>query len=104
MKQRNYPTEYADKVMRHWESNKADIVPLSMRKFCEEWDIPRSTLREWITKKNNEALSPSLFYKEPGTANKAAVPLDKNVIAVLRLLSNELTALSMDLDAILDPL
>ena len=106
MNQRQYPSNSVAQILEEWEYNQTKAqCPLSMRRFCEDWNVPRSTFQGWLSKQNLESLPLDRFYAKPISvpeANKA--PVSKEVVEVLRMLASELSAISTDLDELLDKL
>ena len=103
MSQKLYTPSFLTTILNEWDynQNKAQC-PVSLRHFCEEWNVPRSTFQGWLKKRNPDLLPVNRFYAGPTEATegkKAAI--DKEVVEVLRMLASELAAISVDLDEIL---
>lgn len=103
MSQKQYTPSFLTDILDEWDYNQNEAqCPVSLRRFCEEWNVPRSTFQGWLKKRNPDPLPVNRFYAGPTEATevkKAAI--DKEVVEVLRMLASELAAISVDLDEIL---
>lgn len=106
MSQKQYTPSFLTDILDEWDFNQTRAqCPISLRRFCEEWNVPRSTFQGWLRKRNPDPLPVSRFYSEPTDATEQKkAPVDKEVVEVLRMLASELAAISTDLDEILDKL
>jgi len=103
MSQKQYTPSFITDILDDWDLNQNEAqCPVSLRRFCEEWNVPRSTFQGWLKKRNPDPIPVNRFYAgstEATEAKKAAI--DKEVVEVLRMLASELAAISVDLDEIL---
>lgn len=96
-----YTHEYIQDVLSDWEfcDNSNDK---SMREFCEDWDIPRSTFQGWL--KRAEALPENRYYFAPKQeVEDTFIPTEGRSPAVgevLQLLAHELSDIAANLSAI----
>lgn len=105
----DYTSVIVNAMLEGWEYNQQKKSPLSMREFCEEWNVPRSTFQGWL-RKDRIALANNinaLRANEEGKSSKikpSRSDVSSQTTEVLRMLANELSAISSDLNEIVDQL
>lgn len=105
MNQQTYTPSFLTDILDEWNYNQTEaICPMSMRQFCKDWNVPRSTFQGWINKQAVATLPSDRFYSKPTETDTKKPPIDTPTVEVLRLLANELSAISSDLNEILDRL
>lgn len=106
MSQKQYTASFLTDIFDEWEYNQTHAqCPMSMRQFCEDWNVPRSTFQGWLEKRNLDTLPVDRFYAKPAdTPETKKAPINAEAVEVLRMLASELSAISTDLDELLDKL
>ena len=103
-----YTQTFITNLFEEWNQRQQSDFPPSMRQFCLDWAVPRSTFQGWLKKQAVAALPADRFYSAPNSEAKTVVKFESGIDAhtadVLRLLANELKAVVTDITEILDRL
>lgn len=109
MNQQNYTQQFVTDLFEDWNENQQSDFPLSMRQFCLDWAVPRSTFQGWLDRQATATLPADRFYTPPAAPAEPVVVkfesgIDKPTVEVLRMLANELNAVVSDINEILERL
>lgn len=100
MSQKQYEPDFLTDILAEWDYN-ISHGGMSMRRFCEDWNVPRSTFQGWLRSKNAAEIPADRYYAKHVETEVKKAPINPEVVDVLRMLASELAAISSDLDELL---